>query len=336
MSVKQPNRVAYGLSDALPVMPPQPIVSKRAPLTNDMAAIGTLWINTTTSLVYVIANIVSGIATWLLLEAGGGSGAFGLLSSTGATTLATTGASVNTFGNTTGATSLSLLVGTGNFALNGVGASTYTIGAATTTGTIGIGGTAQTGTITLGSSSGTNTVAIGAGAGATTVNIANGVGGNTIALGTGAAVNTITLGGTSANVIAIGNTQTAGSISLGGAMTTGTINIGSATSGLVTVPPVVGTVASTSHAVTINARVGYFTGTGFTTAAAASEVFTVTNSTVAATSAVLATGTNFGTNDARMTVTRVIPAAGNVQIEIQNLGIAALNGNLAITFWILS
>jgi hypothetical protein len=65
-------------------------------------------------------------------------------------------ANLVTIGSLTGAASLALQTGTGNFTLNGVGATTYNIGAATTTGTTIIGGTAQTGTITLGSSSGTN------------------------------------------------------------------------------------------------------------------------------------------------------------------------------------
>ena len=43
-----------------------------------------------------------------------------------------------------------MYVGSGNFVLDGVAASTYSIGASTTTGTIFIGGTAQTGSITLG------------------------------------------------------------------------------------------------------------------------------------------------------------------------------------------
>jgi hypothetical protein len=108
------------------------------------------------------------------------------LTSAGATTLATTGASTNTFGNTTGATALTLSVGTGNFLVDGVGASTFSIGPSTTTGTVTIGGTAETGAITLGRSTAGDTV-----------NIANGVGGNTIAIGNGA--------NTSAQTVSIAN-----------------------------------------------------------------------------------------------------------------------------------
>lgn len=63
-----------------------------------------------------------------------------------------------TIGNTTGATAIIENVGTGNYALDGVGGSTYAIGASTTTGTITIGGTAQTGTFGVGVSSGIMTM----------------------------------------------------------------------------------------------------------------------------------------------------------------------------------
>lgn len=108
-------------------------------------------------------------------------------------------------GNTTGSSAMVLRVGTGNFSLDGVGASTYAVGASTTTGTMVLGGTAQTGAITLGSSSGTNVVNVGTGSGATTVNVASGA--------TNAkAVNIAT--GAVANVVAIGSTSGAASLTL--------------------------------------------------------------------------------------------------------------------------
>src|SRR5262249_36860279 len=78
-------------------------------------------------------------------------------------------------GNTTGATGIQERVGTGNYSLDGVTNSTYTIGASTTTGTIDLGGASQSGTITLGKSAGaSSTINIGAAAGNTftqTINI---------------------------------------------------------------------------------------------------------------------------------------------------------------------
>ncbi len=104
-------------------------------------------------------------------------------------------ANIITLGTTNGAASLAERVGTGNFTLDGVAGSTYTVGASTTTGTITIGGTAQTGAMTFGSSSGTNSVNVGTGAGATTVNVATGASAsNVVNLGnatTGSVVNTV-------------------------------------------------------------------------------------------------------------------------------------------------
>ena len=119
-------------------------------------------------------------------------------------------ASTVNIGNTTGATALVLKTGTGNFSLDGVAASTYTIGAATTAGTITIGGTAQTGAITFGNSTGINTTGFGVGNGANTANISTGTGGNTINLGTGAGANTLTLGNTNTTTKLVFNTGSGG------------------------------------------------------------------------------------------------------------------------------
>ena len=114
--------------------------------------------------------------------------------------------------------------------------------------------------------------------------------------------------------------------------TGGLIDLNS-TTGAVTMSPLVDTQAAA--AVTINAHVGVGTFTGLTTAAAATEVLTVTNSVCTATSAILCTVSNFGANDAQMTITRVIPAAGSFTVTCQNNGAAALNGNIVLTFWII-
>ncbi|CAM5999029.1 unnamed protein product [Sphagnum balticum] len=160
MSQRQPLNSLYGFPTPLNNQALPPIVSLRTPTTTDYAPIGQSWIYTTGNAVYILVSIVSNVAQWNLLEAGGAGGNFTTLTSTGATTLATTGASVNTFG------------------------------------TLTIGGAAQTGTITLGSSSGTNIVDVGTGAGATTVNIANGAAANQVVIGStaGAAKTTLQAG----------------------------------------------------------------------------------------------------------------------------------------------
>ncbi len=138
-------------------------------------------------------------------------------------------------GNTSGATGITERVGTGNYSLDGVAGSTYSLGASTTTGTILIGGTAQTGSITLGSSSGTNSVLIGNGAGATTVNIANTETGGAVNIGTAMTTGTVSIGGTGAQT---------GTISLGIGTGVQTINLATGGTGAKTVT--VGSAASTS------------------------------------------------------------------------------------------
>lgn len=361
---------AYGLNQAI-IQTPQPvIVSKsRAPLNTDKAQIGTLWVYTATNSAWILTSIVANVATWEAIS-GSGAGVFGSLtvtpgptSLTGALTVASAGNAVNiatdavanatTIGNVTGASSLTLNYGTGNLNISGSATSQILIGAAADTGNmvigqstagqaISIGGGVNTGaqSISLGSgSSGANsTVNIltgNASAGIQTANILTGTRAGAFNLATGAAAaNTITVGGTGANVIAIGNTQTAGSISLGAAMTTGTISIGSATSGLVSMPPVPVSAAATT--VVNNVRVGQATYTGLTTASAATVTLTLTNSFISATSAILLTVNNVGSNDAEMTVQQVKPATGSATIILKNNGAAALNGNINIAFWVMN
>lgn len=111
--------VGYGLSEALPSIFPSPIIAKRSPTVNDTGfQIGQIWVFNPHA--YILVGVASGIATWNLLEASGGAGLFTTLRSTGATVLATTGQSVNVFGNTTGATSLELLAGTGGIVTAGI------------------------------------------------------------------------------------------------------------------------------------------------------------------------------------------------------------------------
>lgn len=109
--------------------------------------------------------------------------------------LGTDGERVMTIGSNNGAAQLDLITGTGNFSIDGVAGTTYTIGATTTTGTVTLGGTAQTGTMTLGDSSGVNIVQIGSGEGATTVNIAGGAtAAKVVNVAVGAVANLVTIG----------------------------------------------------------------------------------------------------------------------------------------------
>jgi hypothetical protein len=99
-----------------------------------------------------------------------------------------------------------------------------------------------------------------------------------------------------------------------------------------------GSTTSTAAAATgtVNANVGVTTHTGLTTASAASQVFTITNSICTAGSAILVSASNLGANDAQMTVTRVTPGAGSFTVTLTNNGAAALNGDVIITFFIIA
>lgn len=75
--------------------------------------------------------------------------------------------------------------------------------------------------------------------------------------------------------------------------------------------------------------------TGFTTAAGASEEFTIESDVLTADSRLLVTVANTGINDAQMTLTRVEPGVDDIVIDMDNNGAAALNGSIIITWKIL-
>ena len=159
--------------------------------------------------------------------------------------------------------------------------------------------------------------------------------------------------GTGTINFATDNTASAVNIATGAgqkALTIGSVNTGSTTlvqggaTGLITlscaqgvaVTPGTNTQGSPTATAVIASRVGVATFTGFTTAAAASQVFTVTNASVTTTSAILAVSSNLGANDAQMNIKRVTPAAGSFAVTVKNDGTQALNGNVVITFWIIA
>ncbi len=159
--------------------------------------------------------------------------------------------------------------------------------------------------------------------------------------------------GPAAGTIAIGDSITTGSITIGDGLTTGSIQIGNHTSsntvdiesgtggvniisgGLMSMDFLTDIVASPTATAVINGRQCYASYTGFTTAAAASQVFIITNSIITAGSSIIVTANNLGSNDAQMTVTRVLPGAGTVSITLKNNGAAALNGQVNITMLVL-
>ncbi len=108
MSTHQPQNVSYGLSQPLLVNAPSPVVAKRAPLTSDHLSIGTVWSNTTTNTIYILASITNNLANWTQVSEGG-AGAFttltvtpGPTNITGVTNINNTGTATTNIGTGTG------------------------------------------------------------------------------------------------------------------------------------------------------------------------------------------------------------------------------------------
>lgn len=131
---------------------------------------------------------------------------------------------------------------------------------------------------------------------------------------------------------------TLGSVT-GASLTTiqgGTSGISLSAAGNVAVVTALASVASPVSTAVINKRVGQATYTGFTTASTANQIFTITNSFVTATSAILLTVSNGGANDARMEMQQLLPSANTIEVVTINNGTQALNGNVTIAFWVLN
>lgn len=159
------------------------------------------------------------------------------------------------------------------------------------------------------------------GTSATSVDIESDVGGISLVAGLSAA-----------NAIVINATGGAGGIDI----STGGGSVDISSSGFVTMAPATDTQASPTAASTLNVNVGAATFTGFTTASAASQVFTITNSIITTSSKIFVTVCNEGANDAQMTVMRVKRLAGSMEVTCTNNGAAALNGNVTVNFWVIA
>ena len=70
MSAQQLTQVSYGLSQPLINQPASPIVSTRDPNSDDKAAIGTLWINKSTNIGYVMTSVANNQANWSQITLG--------------------------------------------------------------------------------------------------------------------------------------------------------------------------------------------------------------------------------------------------------------------------
>jgi hypothetical protein len=341
------RQVGYGLNVALPNLSPNPIQANRAPVGADKGYLpGTLWIYKAANAPYILTSVVNNVANWQLLTVSGSAGVFssltvtpGPISLTGATVINNTGAANTAIGTGTN-TGVLALGNTGNAGTSIEGANITMDSAAAGTIFVGTQLTAANVSILSTVNTGAQVVSIlnGNAAGDATFNLMNGVpsAGNQIVnivganntraalinIGTGNAAHQITVGSTNAQAAVTIAAGIAGGIDLSGA-------------GSVTMTAVTDTQASPSATAAIAANVGVATFTGFTTAAAATQVFTITNAVCTATSQIFVTASNEGANDAQMTVTRVNRGAGTFNVTLLNNGAAALNGNVSIAFWII-
>lgn len=69
---RQRKNLSYGIGSPLLDLSPLPIVSTRAPTTSDSAEIGTIWSNTSTNGVWILASVVANVATWTDANVSGG------------------------------------------------------------------------------------------------------------------------------------------------------------------------------------------------------------------------------------------------------------------------
>jgi hypothetical protein len=238
-----------------------------------------------------------------------------------------TGTGAITISGDAAATAINIGTGAGvikTIAIGGNGANVITIGNAQTAGSVAIGTLMTSGTISIG----------GTGLHVGTISIAPGTGAQTVNIGTGGTgIKTINVAtGAVANVLTIGSTTGAASTTI----QAGTAGIALSAAGMVSMVPATDSQTSPTAASTVNANVVVATFTGFTTAAAGTQVFTITNSKIAVTSGVLVDIHNEGSNDAQMTIMRRKCAAGSIEITTKNNGAAALNGDVVITLWVVS
>jgi len=298
---------------------PDNIVLSRAPTALDTGTISQLWVEpkdnngVVANNAWLLTNIDANGGTWSQLALQGGAASFASLT-------------VNP-----GPISL-----TGTTNINISGAADTVIGGVLNTGTVNIGNITSGGVVILApsvdiDSTASGQIDIGDSIIDGVVNIASNITIGQIFLG-----NSITAGGQTI----IGNPAFQGDMNIYGesiqlaSAGTGRLYLNAA--GIVEVATITDIVASPVATAVINARVGYATFTAFTTAAGASQVFTITNSFSALSSAILVTANNLGANDAQMTVTRVTPGAGSFDVTLTNNGAAALNGDINICFWLYS
>jgi len=339
---------------------PQSIIQKRAPLTTDNAEISTIWVqpvsatNAAVNAAWILTSKINGVNNWANITGGSASFQNIALPYTTATVGRITHGGINSIsvpettsiflgqaaGNVTytgnhevgvGQLALSSLTsGIGNTAVGYEAGQNITTGAGNTL----VGSTAGNALI-----SGSSNVGIGGGTFAALT-----TGSNNIAIGLGAG-NTIT---TTSNNVYINDPGVLGDASMmritssGAAVisTTGSTNsLELKTNGLVQVDAVFVNAASPTATVTANQRVIAASFTGFTTAAAAFQSFTINSNIIVLGSHIQVTvgNSNVSTNGALMAIYGITYAVGGIIVRCVNNGAGALGAGdtVYINVWIL-
>ena len=332
-TVRTRKQTNYGYPNLSADQAQEPIVANRAPTTNDGAELGTIWVDKSANDFRILCDNTAGSFSWTGVT--GGATTLTSLTVNPGNAVITAGDLTVTAGTTTvgalvaGATTITGNVGiTGDLTVTGAGAMTITTGA-------GIDVDAATASSYVVTGAGQD-LTLGAIGGSLKLNATEDAAG---------AVEVIANGGTSETIVLNAQQGTgAGSIAL--QSDAGGVTISAATqvvidgAGDVSVAPDTATVASPTASSTQNFRVITATFTGFTTAAAASQDFTIVSSDILATSGmfVQVANLNASTNGAIMTLDGVTQAAGQIVVSTTNNGAGALGAgdNVLISVWVIS
>lgn len=108
----------------------------------------------------------------------------------------------------------------------------------------------------------------------------------------------------------------------------GTLDINSGAT--ITLP--IGSATLVGNSATLNTIAGFITTTAMTLATTDKATITITNSYIAATDMVLAWPMNASAADQAAAVTRIVPGAGSVVLDLRNIGTASFNGIFKIAY----
>ena len=365
---------AYGLTNPLQNLAPEPITALRAPTVQDMALPGTMWLDQRTGVLeaYTLIRVAANVASWVSL--GTSAGLFTSLTTTtfivaGTTLTATTGFSVlggpTSIVSDTNAVDAIILDSTlGGIDILASGAAAgEDIDIIATGSSVNITSTENVAdaVVISATTGGIDILASGAGAGEDIDIVATGssvnisatentpgaitldatAGGIDILASGAAAGEDIDIESVGSSINLTSDEAVADAITLDASDAAGGIDIltggGEITlnsGGNIKLTPATNSVAGNS--LTLNAKIGAATYTGLTTANGFQETLTVTNSEVSATSSIIFGLADGGTTDSQLIIRRLRAAAGSFSLLYENDGAGTLDGDLILSFTVLN